>query len=137
MPLVRIDLTSDRSHKQRRAIADAVHAALVEVLTIPTRDRFQIVTAHDPADIIAEDAGLGFERSPSVVIVHVFTQSGRTTDTKQRIYAALSDKLAAVGVAGCDLFTAISENGPQDWSFGFGVAQYVTGELAVPATGSG
>jgi hypothetical protein len=25
------------------------------------------------------------------------------------------------------------ENGPQDWSFGFGVAQYQTGELAVPA----
>ncbi|MFN6548331.1 tautomerase family protein [Mycolicibacterium nivoides] len=137
MPLVRIDLTSDRSSEQRRAIADAVHDALVEVLAIPARDRFQIVTTHDPADIIAEDAGLGFERSPSVVIVHIFTQSGRTTDTKQRVFAALSDKLAAAGVAGTDLFAAISENGPQDWSFGFGVAQYVTGELTVPTTGSG
>lgn len=133
MPLVRIDLTADRSLEQRRAIADAVHDALVAVLKIPARDRFQIITAHDAADIIAEDAGLGFERSGSVVIVHIFTQAGRTTQTKQRIFAELADRLAAVEVDGADLFLAISENRAQDWSFGFGRAQYVTGELAVPA----
>lgn len=132
MPLVRIDLTSDRPREQRRAIADAVHDALVEVLKIPARDRFQIVTAHDPADIIAEDAGLGIQRSPSVVIVHVFTQAGRTTETKQRVFAAVADKLATVGVQGSDVFTSIAENAHQDWSFGFGAAQYVTGELAIP-----
>lgn len=133
MPLVRIDLTADRSRAQRRAIADAVNDALVAVLKIPARDRFQIITAHDAADIIAEDAGLGFERSGSVVIVHIFTQAGRTTQTKQRIFAELADRLAAVEVDGADLFLAISENRAQDWSFGFGRAQYVTGELAVPA----
>lgn len=136
MPLVRIDLTSDRPREQRRAIADAVHGALVEVLAIPARDRFQIITAHDPADIIAEDAGLGFRRSASVVIVHIFTQAGRSVDTKQRLFAALADKLTAAGVAGADIFVGITENGPQDWSFGFGAAQYVTGELAVPAAGT-
>lgn len=136
MPLVRIDVTSDRPREQRRAIADAVHEALVAVLKIPARDRFQVITAHDAADIIAEDAGLGFARSAQVVIVHIFTQGGRTTETKQRVFSALSERLAAVGVAGVDLFVAISENGPQDWSFGFGQAQYVTGELAVPAVAS-
>jgi len=38
-----------------------------------------------------------------------------------------------VGVAGEDVFIGYVENGPQDWSFGFGVAQYVTGELQVPS----
>ncbi|BAX95509.1 putative 4-oxalocrotonate tautomerase [Mycobacteroides stephanolepidis] len=133
MPLVRIDVTSDRSGDQRRAIADAVHEALVEVLKIPARDRFQIITAHESADIIAEDAGLGFVRSARVVIVHIFTQAGRTTETKQRIFAELAKRLAAVDVAGGDLFVAISENG---WSFGFGNAQYITGELPVPAAAS-
>ncbi|NGX05803.1 tautomerase family protein [Mycobacteroides franklinii] len=136
MPLVRIELTSDRSRAEQRAIADAVHDALVTVLKIPARDRFQIITAHDPADIIAEDAGLGFQRSGRVVIVHIFTQAGRSTETKQRIFAELAKRLAAVDVDGADLFVAISENGPQDWSFGFGSAQYVTGELAVPAAAS-
>ncbi|KRQ20166.1 MULTISPECIES: tautomerase family protein [Mycobacteroides] len=136
MPLVRIDLTSDRPRDQQRAIADAVHDALVEVLKIPVRDRFQIITVHEAADIIAEDAGLGFARSPRVVVVHIFTQTGRTVETKQRIFAELADRLAAVDVAGADLFVTISENGPQDWSFGFGNAQYITGELAVPAAAS-
>lgn len=135
MPLVRIDLTSDRPRAERRAIADAVHGGLVAVLKIPERDRFQIVTAHDPADVIAEDAGLGFTRS-QVVIVHIFTQGGRTAQTKQRVFSELANRLEAVGVAGADLFVAVSENGPQDWSFGFGKAQYVTGELAVPAIAS-
>lgn len=133
MPLVRIDVTSDRTREQQRAIADAVHEALVDVLKIPVRDRFQIISAHASTDIIAEDAGLGFHRSAQLVIVHIFTQAGRTTQTKQKVFAALAAKLGAVGVAGADLFAAISENGPQDWSFGFGQAQYVTGELAVPA----
>ncbi|MGH3726189.1 MAG: tautomerase family protein [Mycobacterium sp.] len=136
MPLVRIDLTADRSPEKRRAIADAIHDALVSILKIPVRDRFQIITAHEAADIIAEDAGLGFQRSGSVVIVHIFTQAGRSVETKQHLFAALADKLSAVGVDGADLFTAIHENDAQDWSFGFGVAQYVTGELAVPAPGN-
>ncbi|AGM26760.1 putative 4-oxalocrotonate tautomerase [Mycobacteroides abscessus] len=136
MPLVRIDLTADRSRAEQRAIADAVHDGLVAVLKIPARDRFQIITAHGAGDIIAEDAGLGFRRSRSVVIVHIFTQTGRTTETKQRIFAELADRLGAVGVNGADLFVGISENGPQDWSFGFGHAQYVTGELTVPAAGA-
>lgn len=133
MPLVRIDLTNDRTPDQRRAIAGAIHDALVEVLAIPDRDRFQILTTHEPADIIAEDAGLGFQRSASVVVIHIFTQTGRSTDTKQQVFATLATKLAAIGVLGSDLFIAITENTPQDWSFGFGTAQYVTGELAVPA----
>jgi hypothetical protein len=136
MPLIRIDLTSDRDRTQRRAIADAIHRAIVDVLAIPVRDRFQIITAHDPADIIAEDDGLGFERSPAVVIVHVFTQAGRTVETKQRLFDAIAREVGLVGVDGADLFCAVSENGAQDWSFGFGAAQYVTGELAVPAVGS-
>ena len=133
MPLVRIDLTTDRLRPQRRAIADAIHNSLVEVLGIPTQDRFQIITAHDADHIIADDAGLGFDRSPDVVIVHIFTQTGRSTETKQQLFGTVSDALVDVGVRREDLFIAVSENSPSDWSFGFGAAQYITGELVIPA----
>jgi phenylpyruvate tautomerase PptA (4-oxalocrotonate tautomerase family) len=62
MPLVRLDRVRGRSPDQVRAIADAVQEALVEALGIPARDRFQIVTQHEPEEIIAPDAGLGFDR---------------------------------------------------------------------------
>lgn len=133
MPLVRIDITRGRTREQVRTIADAVHEAIVQTYGIPPRDRFQIITEHDAGQIIAEDAGLGFERDDNdVVIVHIFTQTGRTVEKKQQLYARIAGGLEQVGVAPNNVFIAYTENGPQDWSFGFGVAQYVTGELQVP-----
>ncbi len=131
MPLVRIDITAGRGPDAGRAIADAVHVAIVAAFGIPERDRFQVVTEHPGDCIIAHDAGLGFERRLPVVI-QIFTQRGRSDETKQRLYAEIARRLGAVGVAGEDVFIGYVENGPQDWSFAFGRAQYLTGELAVP-----
>jgi phenylpyruvate tautomerase PptA (4-oxalocrotonate tautomerase family) len=134
MPLVRIDVTEGRDAAELRRIADAIHEAIVDVYGIPPRDRFQIVTEHPAGLIIAEDAGLGFDRTGGVVMIQIFTQRGRSDETKQRLYAAINSALGAVGVAGEDVFIGYVENGPQDWSFGFGTAQYLTGELGVPAS---
>jgi phenylpyruvate tautomerase PptA (4-oxalocrotonate tautomerase family) len=133
MPLVRIDLLPGRSPDQITAIADAVHDAIVDVYGIPPRDRFQVINELPGGRIIAQDAGLGFERSGGVVMIQIFTQRGRTDDAKQALYARIASGLETVGVAGEDVFIGYVENGPQDWSFGFGVAQYVTGELKVPS----
>ncbi len=133
MPLVRIDLVTGRSPEQVRSIADAIHTAIVDEYGIPERDRFQVITEHPAQLIIAEDAGLGFERTEGVVMIQVFTQGGRSDEAKQSLYAAVHDRLTEVGVASEDVFIGYVENGPQDWSFGFGRAQYVTGELGVPS----
>ncbi|WP_433519284.1 tautomerase family protein [Nonomuraea sp. CA-143628] len=132
MPLARIDMVRGRRPDQVKAVVDAIHHALVEVLAIPVRDRFQIVTQHEADEIIAQDAGLGFERGPEVVIVQIFTQRGRGAADKQRLYRALADHLDQAGVGGQELFVSYVENGPEDWSFGFGRAQYVDGELPIP-----
>ena len=132
MPLVRIDLADVYDESQAASIASAIHDAIVEVLRIPVRDRFQIVNRLPAAGIIAQDAGLGFERSSGVVMVQIFTQRGRSSETKRELFAAIAASLSAVGVAGEDVFIGYQENGPDDWSFGFGRAQYMTGELRIP-----
>ncbi|MFJ8028588.1 tautomerase family protein [Streptomyces sp. NPDC096311] len=132
MPLVRIDMIRGRSPENIRAIADAVQQSLIDVLKIPKRDRFQIVTQHDPDEIIALDAGLDFERTPGTVIVHIFTQRGRSTPDKQLMYRTLAKQLAEAGVDGKDLFISYFENGAEDWSFADGRAQYIEGDLPVP-----
>ncbi len=129
MPLVRIDHSEARENSME--LASAVHDAIVDVYGIPERDRFQVITSRPAATIVAEDAGLGFERTDPVII-QIFTQRGRSDDAKQRLYAEIAVRLGAVGVAPEDVFIGYVENGPQDWSFGFGRAQYLTGELAVP-----
>ena len=132
MPLIRIDLVEGRPDEQIAAIGDTLMRTLVDVYGLPERDRFQIVTEHAPGRLTALDVGLGIERSELVVVIQIFTQAGRSTDEKQEFFRTLAENLAAVGVAGEDLVIGFVENGPADWSFGFGRAQYTTGELATP-----
>lgn len=42
---------------------------------------------------------------------------------------AMSERLAALGIAPTDLIISVSENTKADWSFGVGKAQFLTGEL--------
>lgn len=133
MPLVRIDVTTGRSPEELRAISQAIHEAIVSEYRIPERDYFHILTEHAAGQIVAQDAGLGFERSDAVVMIQIFTQRGRSVEAKQSLYASIHRSLAAAGVAGEDIFLGYVENGPEDWTFGFGRAQYLTGELKVPS----
>lgn len=50
----------------------------------------------------------------------------------QRVFATLAERLEPLGIAGEDVFVSVFENAPQDWSFGFGRAQYIEGDLGVP-----
>ena len=132
MPLVRIDVNAGRSPEDLGNLSRRIHDAILAEYGIPERDYFHIVTEHAPGQIFAQDAGLGFERSTDVVMIQIFTQGGRSQAAKQSLFAAIAARLAEVGVAGEDVFLGYVENTASDWSFGFGRAQYVTGELAVP-----
>ncbi len=132
MPLVRIDVNEGRSPEVLHSLSQGIHGAILAEYGIPERDYFHIVTEHPKGQIFAQDAGLGFERTPDVVMIQIFTQGGRSQEAKQSLFAAVAAKLGEAGVAGEDVFIGYVENTAGDWSFGFGRAQYVTGELAVP-----
>lgn len=133
MPLVRIDVNAGRTSDEITRLSRAIHDAILAEYRIPERDYFHVVTEHVQGQIVAQDAGLGFERTGGVVMIQIFTQGGRTQEAKEALFAAIAANLADVGVPGEDVFIGYVENGAGDWSFGFGRAQYVTGELAVPA----
>ena len=124
MPLQRIDVVEGRSDEQRRAIADAVHRALVESIGVPQDDRFQVVTEHSRAGLVFAPAYLGI-RHEDPVLVQLTISSGRTTEQKQRLYARLAELLEAAGVRRADVIVNLVEVAREDWSFGDGVAQYV------------
>ncbi|MFK0007120.1 tautomerase family protein [Paenarthrobacter sp. NPDC090520] len=132
MPLVRIDVNQGRSPEDLAAISRAIHDAILTEYGIPERDYFHILTEHPQGQIVAQDAGLGFERSSGVVMIQIFTQGGRSQMAKSSLFEAIASGLAGVGIAGEDVFVGYVENTAGDWSFGFGRSQYVTGELAVP-----
>jgi phenylpyruvate tautomerase PptA (4-oxalocrotonate tautomerase family) len=126
MPLVRIDVSQHWSASDLEAIADAVQTALVDTLDVPPRDRFQIVTQHNPSTLIVDRNYLDVNRSDAVVLVQVILSSGRATEAKQRFYARLADLLQnAVAMRPEDLSVVLLENDREDWSFGRGEASYL------------
>ena len=129
MPLVRITQQHVRTPEQGRQMADIVQDVMLELFAAPPGDRYQILETLPVGSIIAEDTGLGLERSDGVVIIQV-TQQGRGAAQKQAIYAALAERLGAAGlVREEDLIVSVVENRHEDWSFGRGRAQFLTGEL--------
>ena len=123
MPLQRIDVLQGRSEEQVRAIADAVHRALVEAIDVPQDDRFQVVTEHASPRLVVTPAYLGI-RHENPVLVQVTISVGRTTEQKQQLYRRMAELMKDAGVAPADVIVNLVEVTRDDWSFGNGIAQY-------------
>jgi phenylpyruvate tautomerase PptA (4-oxalocrotonate tautomerase family) len=129
MPLLYIDLIEGRTPAQVKELLDAVHDAVVDAFGVPPRDRYQVVHSHPAHEIVAWDTGLGIDRSSRLVVVHVVSRR-RTREMKEKFYELLAANLAdRGGVDPADLIVSITENGDEDWSFGHGRAQFLTGDL--------
>ena len=129
MPLLRFDLIGGRSEAELKTLLDAAHAAMLEAFEVPPRDRYQIVCEHKPSRLIVEDTGLGIPRTKDVVVVQVVTRP-RGREKKELFYRLLVEKLeAACGIKSSDVMVSMVENADEDWSFGHGRAQFLTGEL--------
>ncbi|MGA8996187.1 MAG: tautomerase family protein [Nocardioidaceae bacterium] len=129
MPLVRIDVQEGRSPQELRLLADTVQQVMLEVFAAPPRDRYQVITEHPVGHIIAEDTGLGFERTDGVTVIQIF-QQGRSEEQKKAVYRELAARLEQhCGLAPTDLVVSVVTNGRDDWSFGLGRAQFLEGDL--------
>lgn len=125
MPLVRIDLRRGRPAEERRAIADAVHKALVEAIGIPEQDRFQVVSEHDEGGLIFDPSYLGIARSDKVVFIQIAISVGRPVEKRTAIFERIAARLAGL-VRPEDVLVNLTETQKENWSFGNGLAQYAS-----------
>jgi len=129
MPLLRIDLYEGRNDGELKALLDAVHRAMLAAFKVPERDRYQIVHEHRPASMIMEDTGLGIPRTDKFICIQVTTRP-RTRDEKELFYRLVVEGLEkACGIAATDVMINMMTCQDEDWSFGLGRAQFLTGEL--------
>ena len=129
MPLLMFDILEGRTDAQIGAMLDAAHEAVLEAFDVPARDRYQVVTEHKPSRMIVQDTGLGIARTGDVTIVRVVSRP-RSKASKEAFYRLLTEKLQkAAGIAPSDVMVSIIVNSDEDWSFGLGRAQFLTGEL--------
>ncbi|OAS20977.1 tautomerase family protein [Methylobacterium platani] len=123
MPLATITLKRDRSSDQRRAIADAVHAALVDSIGIPPDDRFQVVSSQFD-DVIYDPSYLGIARTDDLVMIQIHLSTGRRVAQKKALFARIAANLGRLGIRPEDVLVTLVEIARENWSFGHGLATY-------------
>ncbi|MGA3089868.1 MAG: tautomerase family protein [Terriglobales bacterium] len=125
MPLVRIDLRQGTSAAYRKAIADGVHAAMIEAIAIPPDDRFQVINEHDGNNLIYDPQYMGIRRSDKVVFVQITMSTGRKPGQKRALFRRIVELLGtSPGLRPEDIFINLVEVAWENWSFGVGEAQY-------------
>jgi 4-oxalocrotonate tautomerase len=95
MPIASIALRRGKSAAYRRAVDDAIHEALVEIVGIPPDDRFQLITEFDDDRLIYDSNYLGIQRSDDIVIIQITLRGGRSRETRVALHRNIADRLAA------------------------------------------
>ncbi|AYG64456.1 tautomerase family protein [Rhizobium jaguaris] len=129
MPLMKFHIYRGRSGDQINTLLDAAHDAMVQSFKVPERDRYQILNEHEPSHLRVLDTGLDIPRTDRFVMVEVVSRS-RTTEEKTSFYQMLCSALEErCGIVPSDVMVSFTQNTDEDWSFGEGRAQFLTGEL--------
>jgi 4-oxalocrotonate tautomerase len=125
MPLVRVDLVEGKSEEYREKVGEIVYQTLVDILSVPKLDRFQVITEHRKSGLSFDQNYLGIQRSDDCIFLQITLNSGRSIELKQRFYKALADGLhQGVKLRREDVFINLVEVPKENWSFGNGEAQY-------------
>jgi phenylpyruvate tautomerase PptA (4-oxalocrotonate tautomerase family) len=109
------------------------HRALVDTIGVPELDRFQILSEHEPGDLVYDPGFLGIARSNDIVIIQITISAGRTLTQKRALFARIADNLAALGLRREDAWINLVEAAKENWSFGLGEASYAPAEKKLPA----
>lgn len=129
MPLLRIDIYEGRTDTELKTLLDALHRAMLAAFKVPERDRYQVVHEHKPTHLIMQDTGLDIPRTEKFVFIQVTTRP-RSKEEKETFYRLVVEELEQnCGIASSDVMINLVNCTDEDWSFGWGHAQFLTGEL--------
>ncbi|MFC6138581.1 tautomerase family protein [Paraburkholderia silvatlantica] len=127
MPFTRIAVRAGKPATYRKALAQGIHQALMEVFKVPEDDIFMVITEHDADNFVFGRHYLGIERSDDLVMIQIALNNTRGQDQKKALFAQIAENLARdPGVRREDVFVNLVDVARENWSFGNGVAQYAT-----------
>jgi 4-oxalocrotonate tautomerase len=127
VPLVRISLMKGKPAGFGEQVGRIVYETMVKTIDVPPGDRFQLVTEHGRDELIYDPGYLGIHRSDGIVVIQMTITEGRTLEKKKALYKSVADRLnAELGIRVEDVFINVVEVKKENWSFGNGIAQYVT-----------
>ncbi|MGY5775193.1 tautomerase family protein [Rhizobium sp. LEGMi135b] len=129
MPLLKFHVIEGRKPEELELLLDATHEIMVRSFGVPERDRYQTVSEYKPTHMQILDTGLNIPRTEKFVLVEIISRP-RAKEAKMAFYANLTAVLKSrCEISPSDVMITFIENNDEDWSFGSGRAQFLTGEL--------
>lgn len=104
MPVTLVSILEGRGPEEKRALMEAVQSAIAETLSLPAHDRNLRLCVHGKDEWLLPESA-----TDRYVLVETALFEGRTAETKGRLYAAIVEKLGALGVGKGDVFIRIIE----------------------------
>jgi hypothetical protein len=130
MPPLRFALIEGRSESDVRKILDVTHDVLIETLQVLKRVGYEVVHEHKRSRMIEKDTGLRFVGSDHVLLLQV-TSRPRSHEMKENFCRVLVERLSTrCRILSDDVIVNSVTTADEDWSFGAGRAQFLTGELS-------
>jgi 4-oxalocrotonate tautomerase len=125
MPLVSIHLMQGKPVEFRRRVGEIVYQTMVEVINVPPKDKFQVITEHDGNSLIYNPEYLNIPCTDGFIMIQITLSEGRTIELKKAFYRRLAERLhEELGIRMEDVFIDLVEVKKENWSFGNGIAQY-------------
>ena len=124
MPISQISLRAGKPDAYRQAIFDGLYRALRDALDVPEDDQFMTITEHDAANFRYGDA-FGIARSDDLVYIRIIVFDTRTAEQKKALFRRLAELLSErPGIRPEDLFVNVLDAPKENWSVGYGLAQF-------------
>ncbi len=125
MPLVRISFMKGKAGGFGRKIGEIVYRSMVDTISVPVNDNFQIITEHDRDSLVYDSGYLGISRTDGIIMIQITLNEGRTLDAKKAFFKTVADRMnAELKIRKEDILINLVEVKKENWSFGNGVAQY-------------
>lgn len=124
MPLLHISLRAGKPQAYRQAILDGLYCAMREALNVPEDDQFMTITEHDATNFRYGSA-YGVARSADVVYIQIIVFSTRTAEQKKALFRRIAELLGeSPGIRPEDVFVTVLDAAKENWSVGYGLAQF-------------
>ena len=115
-----------KSAEYRKALGEIIYQAMIDIINVPKDDKFQIITEHAPEELNFPASYLDSHYSQDIVFIQITLNAGRSIELKKAFYKRIVDDIQAkLKARPDDVVINLVEVAKENWSFGFGIAQYV------------
>lgn len=116
MPIVKLSMIEGRTREDKRAIADAVHMALVKSFQIPENDWNIRFDEYKRYDYILPPG-----KSEKYILVEITAFAGRSAGAKRLLYACIVSNLHILEIDATDIVIVIYDVPLENWGLRGGI----------------